>query len=61
MARAADTARRLLRASTTIDDRVAAIVHLAHIELHQGRRTQGLEALLSAVALEGPDGVAAGE
>ncbi|WP_434415255.1 tetratricopeptide repeat protein [Nannocystis pusilla] len=60
-AAAAETARRLLRASTTIDDRVAAIVHLAHIELHQGRRLQGLEALLSAVALEGPDGVAAGE
>ncbi|MBZ5713112.1 tetratricopeptide repeat protein [Nannocystis pusilla] len=58
---AAETARRLLRASTTIDDRVAAIVHLAHIELHQGRRAQGLEALLSAVALEGPDGVAASE
>ncbi|HEY8378395.1 MAG TPA: tetratricopeptide repeat protein, partial [Nannocystis sp.] len=58
---AAETARRLLRASTTVDDRVAAIVHLAHIELHQGRRAQGLEALLSAVALEGPDGVAAAE
>lgn len=60
-AAAAETARRLLRASQTLDDRVSAIVHLAHIELNQGRRPQAIEALLSAVVLEGPEGLAAGE
>lgn len=60
-AAAADTARRLLRASTTIEDRVAAIIQLSHIELNQGRRGPALEALLSAVVIEGPEGLAVRE
>lgn len=60
-AAAAESARRLLRASQTIDDRVAAIIQLARIELHQGRRPAAIEALLSAVVIEGPDGVASRE
>ncbi|MBL9102244.1 MAG: tetratricopeptide repeat protein [Myxococcales bacterium] len=58
-AAAAETARRLLRASTTADERVASIIHLATIEQNMGRRQQALEALLNAVVLEGPDGKAA--
>jgi tetratricopeptide (TPR) repeat protein len=58
-AAAAETARRLLRSSTTADERIASIIHLASIEQNLGRRPQALEALLSAVTLEGPDGKAA--
>ena len=56
---AAETARRLLRAATSTEERVASIIHLANIEQNLGHRAQALEALLSAVILEGPDGKAA--
>jgi len=56
---AAETARRLLRAATSTEERVASIIHLATIEQNLGHRAQALEALLSAVILEGPDGKAA--
>ncbi|MBK7823929.1 tetratricopeptide repeat protein [Nannocystis sp.] len=56
---AAETARRLLRAATSTEERVASIIHLANIEQNLGHRPQALEALLSAVILEGPDGKAA--
>lgn len=58
-AAAAETARRLLRAATSTEERVASIIHLATIEQNLGHRAQALEALLSAVILEGPDGKAA--
>ncbi len=56
---AAETARRLLRAATSTEERVASIIHLATIEQNLGHRGPALEALLSAVILEGPDGKAA--
>ena len=56
---AAETARRLLRAATSTEERVASIIHLANIEQNLGHRAPALEALLSAVILEGPDGKAA--
>jgi tetratricopeptide (TPR) repeat protein len=56
---AAETARILLRASASTEDRVASIIHLATIEQNLGRHAQALEALLSAIILEGPDGKAA--
>ncbi len=56
---AAETARRLLRAANSTEERVASIIHLANIEQNLGHRAPALEALLSAVILEGPDGKAA--
>lgn len=58
-AAAAETARRLLRTSASTEDRVASIIHLATIEQNLGHHAQALEALLSAIILEGPDGKAA--
>ncbi len=58
---AAEMARQLLRASSTLEERIESIIHLAEIQMNAGRRGEALEVLLSAVQLEGPGGLAARE
>jgi len=58
---AMESARQLLRASSTLDERISSIIHLAEIEFNAGHRAEALEVLLSAVAIEGPNGMAARE
>ncbi len=58
---AMESARQLLRASSTLDERISSIIHLAEIEFKVGHRAEALEVLLSAVAIEGPGGMAARE
>ncbi|MCA9715702.1 MAG: tetratricopeptide repeat protein, partial [Myxococcales bacterium] len=58
---AAERARQLLRASSTLEERIESIIHLAEIQMNAGRRGEALEVLLSAVQLEGPGGLAARE
>ncbi len=60
-AAAMESARQLLRASTTLDERISSIIHLAEIEFNVGHRAEALEVLLSAIAIEGPSGMAARE
>ncbi|MCA9688937.1 MAG: tetratricopeptide repeat protein, partial [Myxococcales bacterium] len=60
-AAAAETARRLLRASSSLEERIDSIIHLAEIQMDAGQRAEAFEVLLSAVELEGPQGMAARE
>jgi tetratricopeptide (TPR) repeat protein len=51
---AAETATRLVQASRTDAERAQALLHLASVEGKRGDARAELDALLSAVALEGP-------